>query len=72
MKNAITILNDHETYTNLDGCTVAVLNDADFERIADGGSLRAVDPGDVTFQKVFDLSRPADLRRLADLGERGS
>jgi hypothetical protein len=65
MKNAITILNDEETYTNLEGCTVALLGDADLERIDQGASLRTISP-----QMAFDLSNPVHLRLLADRIER--
>lgn len=56
----ITILNDLETYTSLDGSKVLVLSDKAFAAAENRGNMvgHAV--------RVYELNNPAHLRALAD------
>lgn len=66
MKNIIAILNDEETFTDLEGSYVAVLDDENMAVLDETGDLY-----NVATRATFDLSNPADLRALADLIEAG-
>jgi len=61
--NLITVLDDGDTFTSLEGCTVKLLTQVDLERAAESG------PGAVRAVDIFSLWVPSDLRRLADLLE---
>lgn len=61
--SAIVVLDDDDTFTALAGSTVRLILSTDLEAAAQGG------PSTVPAQDTFDLSSPADLRRLADLLE---
>lgn len=61
--SAIVVLDDDDTFTALAGSTVRLILSTDLEAAAQGG------PSTVSAQDTFDLSSPADLRRLADLLE---
>ena len=61
MNNIIAILNDGETYTSLEGCTVAFLDDRAMELVNQGDA-----PCDADASEVFDLTNPVHLRMLAD------
>lgn len=62
-KNLLNILDDGETYSFLRGSCVALLTEEDLVHFDLGIDLSELDP------VLFDLSNPADLRRLADLLE---
>lgn len=56
----INILDDGNTYGELKGSCVAILVGEQFDQFDLGVSLEDINP------EVFDLSSPAELRRLAD------
>ena len=60
--NIVCILNDEETFTDLAGSRAAVFNDANMELFTHGSGIARP-------TVTFDLSNPADLRRLADFLE---
>lgn len=65
MKNAdklITVLNDDDTFTDVDGSRVLLMSQ----------TWNGFDVDEDEVQEEFYLDSPADLRRLADLLERGT
>lgn len=58
MEHLITLLNDGDTYSNLEGTTVAVVDDAGLDALQSEEDAR--------FLMQYDLSNPVHLRLLAD------
>ena len=61
MANIITLLNDEETFTSLEGTSVCVLKDDDLALLQDGEPL-----GEWRYLERYDLTNPIHLRMLAD------
>jgi hypothetical protein len=61
MANIITLLNDEETFTSLEGTSVCVLKDDDLALLQDGEPL-----GEWRYLERYDLTNPVHLRMLAD------
>lgn len=55
----VVMLDDGETFSTIKGSIVMALAPGDSKKLADGGEF--VEP-----LNIYDLSDPADLRRLAD------
>jgi len=57
--NIITLLNDGETFTSVEGSAVCVVDDANLA-LLQGGALLS------EYLEWYDLNNPRDLRLLAD------
>lgn len=59
-KIIITLLNDNETFTSVEGTSVAVVTEKDLELLQDGAR------DEWRYLERYDLTNPVHLRMLAD------